>query len=468
MANETIAVPPELAAKAQEKGWPLDLVQQALAMGAGPAQIISYMDRGVTAEQARQIMAQQAGAGPAAAPPAAAQPGAAVEPSDEIKAKAEEKDWPLDLVRRALAAGGTEADLMNYMDMGVTAAQAEEFMAQGGGPQLDLSWMDTPTEWNTRAKVTKHGLTLEALNIGTYGVIPDHWPYKTEMPRGAVPIEGTEGMGYSIYEKQEVWSNICAALYEEAIQRRWRPATDVPWGTIEPLPDDLERAIGQICTYLSEKAQMHGDVIGRWEPEISYGYHEVKLYLATSVFEDARAVEVFRKRALSNGGGLGLQSPGWAFRSVVDSRNFTEMAVLQFVLQDSLTLAEYAFGEKYAKNPAEKYIFGHALQDKSRIVAYGIDHLKYVLLNRADRREEIQRYLDKGEGILAIDDRKDNATPAAWAIYFGGSKENIKEGMQVYRQMRKTFVRQYLDRLKWATLERAERLEPSLKAYLEA
>ena len=63
---------------------------------------------------------------------------------------------------------------------------------------------------------------------------------------------------------------------------------------------------------------MEADIIGRWEPEISYGYHEVKLYLATTVFENARAVEVFRKRALSNGGGLGLQSPGWGFRSVID------------------------------------------------------------------------------------------------------------------------------------------------------
>ena len=91
--------------------------------------------------------------------------------------------------------------------------------------------MDVPTEWNTRAKPTKHGLTLEAINIGKYGEIPDVWPYQTEMPRGAVPIPGVEGMGYSIFQKQEVWSDACAHLYEEAIQRRWRPATDVPWDT---------------------------------------------------------------------------------------------------------------------------------------------------------------------------------------------------------------------------------------------
>jgi hypothetical protein len=454
---DTVTIPDNLRAKAQEKGWPDDLVQQALAAGAGADQIIGYMDQGVTAEQARGFLAQQAG-------------GTGPEPSAEIMHAASLAGWPEDLVRRALGMGAAESDLINYMNMGVTAEQAEQFMGGGGGAgfQPDLSWMDVPTEWNTRARPTKHGLTLEAINIGKYGEIPDEWPYQTEMPRGAVPIPGVEAMGYSIYQKQEVWSDIAARLYEEAIQRRWRPATDVPWDSIEPLPDDLERAICQVCTHISEKEQMEADALGKWVPEISYGYHEIKLYLSTTVFENARAVEVFRKRALSNGGGLGIQSPGWGFRSIVDARNFTEMLVIQFVLQDSLTLAQYAYGEKYAKNAAEKYIFAHAMQDKARHLAYGITHLKYVMMHRADRREEMQRYLDKGEGMLLMDDKKDASTREAFAIYFGGGKDNIQEGLRIYEQMRRTFVEQYLARLKWATIERRDRLAAGLAKHLEA
>jgi hypothetical protein len=451
---DTITIPDNLRAKAQEKGWPEDLVQQALGAGASAEQIIGYMDQGVSAEQARGFLAAQAGGGP--------------ELSDAVKTAAALAGWPEDLIKTALAAGAAEQDLINFMNMGITADQAREFMAQGGGaPQLDLSWMQVPTEWNTRAKPTKHGLTLEAINIGKYGEIPDEWPYQTEMPRGAIPIPGVESMGYSIFQKQEVWADNCAALYEEAIQRRWRPATDVPWASLEPLPDDVERAICQICTHISEKEQMEADVLGRWEPDISYGYHEVKLYLATTIFENARAVEVFRKRALSNGGGLGVQSPGWGFRSVVDARNFTEMVSIQMVLQDSLTLAQYQYLEKYAKNPAEKYIAAHVLQDKARHVAYGISHIKYVMMHRSDRRDEIQRYLDKGEGMLLQDDKKDPATREAFAIYFGGGKDNIKEGLKIHDAMRKRHVEQYLARLKWATIERAERLDPRLRAYIQ-
>jgi len=471
MANETVTIPDHLRAKAEEKSWPLDLIQQALAAGATPEMLIQRMDQGISADQARQFLAARtAGDGPAAAATAAT----VAEPSEELKAKAAERGWGEDLLRRALQAGGAEADVMRYLDMGISAEQAEQFLAQGAargaggvGQQLDLSWMDVPTEWNTRARPTKHGLTLEAINIGRYGDIPDVWEHQTEMPRGAVAIEGVEAMGYSIYQKQEVWSDACAALYEEAIQRRWRPATDVPWTEIEPLPDDVERAICQLCTSFSERAQIQADILGRWEPEISYGYHEVKLYLATVIFEDARAVEVFRKRALSNGGGLGVQAPGWSYRSAVDARNFTEMATVSMVFQDSLTLAEYEYGEMYAKNPAEKFIFGHVLQDKARHLNYGVSHLKYVLLNRPERRDEMQRYLDKAEAMSMMDERKDASQREAYAIYFAGGKDRIEEGLGTYRQMRARGVQQYLARLRWATLDRRERLNPGLRAYIE-
>ncbi len=398
----------------------------------------------------------------------------AVEIPADLAARAKAVGWPDELVAQALAGGASPEDLTRYMSMGVTADQVREFMAAraGGagdepaGPQLDLSWMYIPTEWGTRAKPTKHGLTLDAINIGKYGDIPDVWEHQTELPRGAIPIPGVESMGYSVYEKQELWADNVGELYEEAIQRRWRPATDIPWDTLEPLPDDVERAICQICTHLSEKAQLEADVLAGWEPKLSYGYHEVKLYLSTTIFEGARHAEVFRKRALANGGGLGLQSPGWGFRSITDARSFTEMLIIQMVVQDSFTLTQYQYGEAFARNPAEQLIFRLAMQDKARHVAYGIAHLRYVLLHRMERRPELYRYLDKGEAMLVADDR-DSATREAFAILMSGSKDKIEEGLKLYEGLRRRQVQQYLDRLTWATIDRAEQLNPALRAYIQ-
>ena len=404
-----------------------------------------------------------------------AAPTMEIPPDLAVRAKA--VGWPDDLVLMLLGRGAQPADLTRYMSMGVTADQVREFIAQqgtagaqGGGlpaAQLDLSWMNVPTEWGTRAKPTKKGLTLDAINIGRYGDVPDVWEYKTEMPRGAVATAAMEAMGYTIYEKQELWSDNAAALYEEAIQRRWRPASDIDWASLQPLPDDLERAICQICTHFSEKGQLEADVIAGWEPELSYGYHEIKLYLATVIFEGARHAEVFRKRALSNGGGLGIQNTGWGFRSVTDARNFTEFVAVQMVLQDSFTLAQYEFCEVYMPHATEKLLFRLAMQDKARHIAYGLAHLKYVLLHRPDRRQELERYLDKGEAVLIMDE-KDTATREAFALLFAGGKDKIQDGLRLYDQLRRRQVQQYLDRLRWATIDRGKRLNPALRAYLPA
>ena len=404
--------------------------------------------------------------------------GTTVQVPADLAAKAEEKGWPLELLQHALTQGGQPDDLMRFMDMGVSPEQAQAFLAgppafrgrgfppPGQAPTLDLSWMNVPAEWGVRARPDKRGLTIEAINVGTYGEVPEVWEHQTEMPRGAVPIPDVESMGYSIYQKQEVWSENAASLYEEGIQRRWRPATDVPWDTMEPLPDDIERAVCQLCTHLSEKAQLEADVLARWLPEISYGYHEVKLYLAATISECGRHADVFRKRALANGGGLGIQSPGWGFRSIVDARNYSEMVVIQMVLHDGFTLAQLASGEAFAHNGAEKLIFRLAMQDKARHVAYGIGHLKHVLIHRPNRRQEMQRYLEKGESGLIVDDR-DTPTREALAILLGGGKERIHEGFRRLEDMRRRQVLDYLRRLEWATLEEhAERLHPELGRYV--
>jgi hypothetical protein len=128
---------------------------------------------------------------------------------------------------------------------------------------------------------------------------------------------------------------------------------------------------------------------------------------------------------------------------------------------------EYQVGEAFAPQAAEQLLFRLAMQDKARHIAYGIAHLKYVLLHRPERRQELERYLDKGEALLVADDR-DSATREAFAILMGGSKDNIYEGLKKYEEMRRRQVRQYLDRLRWATIEREQRLNPALRAYVQS
>src|SRR3989304_3496565 len=102
-------------------------------------------------------------------------------------------------------------------------------------PKLDLSWLDLEEghPWGLRAKPGKRGLTLDEIEIGAVGEVPEH----------------------------------TRLLYGEAGQRQWSSATDIPWHEIQPLPDDIERAMCQLCTFLTEVEFIAGDTPGQWLPQ---------------------------------------------------------------------------------------------------------------------------------------------------------------------------------------------------------
>ncbi|MXY46216.1 MAG: hypothetical protein F4Y44_04360, partial [Chloroflexi bacterium] len=52
----------------------------------------------------------------------------------------------------------------------------------------NLAWMKNTLQWGTRATPTKNGLTLDALNLGVYGDVPEFWDEQTRTPRRAVPV----------------------------------------------------------------------------------------------------------------------------------------------------------------------------------------------------------------------------------------------------------------------------------------
>jgi hypothetical protein len=465
----SIQVPADLAQVAEEKGIPLDLVRRGMALGFPPDAIKGQLAMpGVTAEAAEEFISAQEklrGEG-----------GEITVPPDLLEI-AEKHNWPESLVKRALALGAAPDFVAKQIEAGILPEQAERFIEQqeaarsGGLAQtLDLSWMKVPTEWGIRVRPQKKGLTVGMLNVSTYADIPDFWPYQTEMPRGAYPLAGVAPMGYSIYEKAELWSDNAADLYEEAIQRRWRPATDIPWNSIEPLSDEVERAMGQLCTHLCERGLLAGDIVGRWLPEMSYGYHEVKLYLSTAAFDYARQFEVFRKRAMCNGGGLGLQGPGYFHRAIIDARAWTEASTVLNILAASQVMGLLEIGAYAAHNEAESLICRMVMQDVGRQMAYGVGHLRYFLSKKIERRLEIHNYLNKAEAVWAFDDEKDVPLREALIILLGGGtkEEQITDGMAKLEYFRARWVRDYLGRLAAAGFpERKQKLHPSLKKYVE-
>src|SRR5260370_26819351 len=81
----------------------------------------------------------------------------------------------------------------------------------------DLGWMNQMGEWGVRAKPGNLGLRLKDIEIGSYGIIPEHGGAHCSMaPRGAVISDDLPSLGFTINEKAECWADNVAELYEEA------------------------------------------------------------------------------------------------------------------------------------------------------------------------------------------------------------------------------------------------------------
>ena len=329
------------------------------------------------------------------------------------------------------------------------------------------NWMNKTRQWGVRVKPGKAGLKLGDLNVGIYGETPTQWADQSRNPRGAVPRRGMPPVGYSVRDKAGLWADCAADLYEEAIQRRWAPATDVPWNTIEPLPDDVEHAVCQVCTELVGYANVDIETITGWQHQMSYGYHEVKQFLATASFDAARHYECFRKRALVNGGGLGLEGPGMVNRMILESRGgWTEAVVYLLVLRGAFTLTLYKYLGRNAHNDAERFIYGHALADKARHVTYALDHLKYAVAHTDDQLQVVRTLIAIGEGGLTRDLR-DPVLKEALVVIFGGGVARAGRGMAVYGEMMRDYVATYLAYCQWLGVPRdPARLPPPLNEYV--
>jgi hypothetical protein len=389
-----------------------------------------------------------------------------IEVPESLAQAAAEHGFPMEVVTEGLGLGVSAAFIERSIRGGMTAAAAHErfmnYKLLGGIPPLDMSWARVPTDRVPKPKPGPKGLRLADVEVGAYGFVPDRWQYETDLPRGAYPpMQDGVLASYTIYDKAEVWAESSRELYEDAIADRWASATDISWSTMEPLPDHIEQSICQLMTHWSEDALIACEVISGWLERISYGYHEVKLYLGTQVFDYARHAETFRKRALANGGGLGYQAPGQFHRAVFSAMKFTELMTYLMIRESFfLSLLERA-GLNLARNEAERKIYAYVAQDLKRHLRYELDHLKWYLQTQPRKRSTVGTWLARGEIMMAADLRANTAQREALILLLDDRPAAGKQKLDIIRREQ---LEDYSERLKEATiLRKPEEVAPALR-----
>ena len=224
-----------------------------------------------------------------------------------------------------------------------TVAQHQTYWERAKEAGFDLSWLNQLEE-------NVVGAEVEDVSDNLTGRVA-----------GSIPRPGVAKYGaYPFRTKKEVWGYNLRKLYEEFVSRQWSSATDIPWDTLEELPDDIEAAECQLATFFAQVEFVAADVPGRFIATMSPDYQEVRMALLGQVMDESRHLEVFRKRALANGGGLMrmIDSVTDVVGGSTDSaREYTELSTRLHIVGEGNVLTLFRLGELMAYNEAEKTIY---------------------------------------------------------------------------------------------------------------
>ena len=350
----------------------------------------------------------------------------------------------------------------------------EQLRKEIGAEDLDLSWLDKPAaKQGLRVVPGRRGLTLEDISVDAYGDPEEETRNHSGRMRGAAPREDAQHLARHWSNKAESWSDSAMMLYEEGLQRQWSSATDIPWEDMPELDEDLELAMSQLCTFLTQVEFIAGDVPAKFAPNISAEHFEVGLFLATQIMDEARHLDVFRKRALANGIGLLQAGPGAV--GLLTAESFIEMTATLHLVGEGFIQSMFRMGELFAHSEMDKRIFRLAAQDESRHVAFGVMHMKHLLTTEPERREEIHTYLDRMEGQVGSTPNQSGLTGGgdtseALAILLGGGKSEsqLNEGYKKLMGIRRRQFNEYVHRLDVVGLgDRRERLPERIRPYID-
>jgi hypothetical protein len=332
----------------------------------------------------------------------------------------------------------------------VAAADAGDhtrfFICKGGSAAA----LET-SDWGIRLPARESGPSLRDWFIGRREVPDDAPTYFGFVPRGAVVEPGMPDYPFRLNRRNDVWAENLADLYEQATSQQWHTGRDIPWERLQPLPDDLERAVCQAMTFLAENEYSALYIPAKFLPRINAQYIEAVLFLSTVINDEARHIEVFTKRALANGGGLQVATAltEWSLYSLFIQEDYFRSGFLLHVLGEGTFLELLEFIERHAPDPVTAEIVRRARLDEGRHVAYGIAHVREQLRAEPAREEELVAATEERSAVLQATSGANAALMEALAVLAGGGTgaAEMARGVEYVRSLFQSMAERRVHRL---------------------
>ena len=129
-------------------------------------------------------------------------------------------------------------------------------------------------------------------------------------------------------------------------------------------------------TYIAQNEYAALYVPSRFLHHVNPQFTEVLLWLSSHIYDEARHVEVFTKRAVAGGArSYALASTELSLRTLLDETDFSNAALLLNVLGEGTFLDLLRFVEHHAPDAATATAARLAHRDERRHVHFGIAHI---------------------------------------------------------------------------------------------
>lgn len=259
-------------------------------------------------------------------------------------------------------------------------------------------------------------------------------------PRNSLPEEGSPNYGFNLNYKEDLWNNNVSKLYEESKNTQWNTSVDIEWDDIPNYDKDMEFAIAQIMTYLTENEFSALYVPSKFIAKVSPYFYEIPIFLSSLINDEARHIEAFIKRANINGMGVQYSSiiTQNSLYTLYAENNYIKSSFLLHVMGEGTFVDLLNFLEKYTKDEPTKKLLRLVRVDETRHVRYGTNHIKEILKYNPNKvnilKEAVfkrKEYLDElnGESTLLIESM-------AFLAGGGTSYNQYKNGMELVSELK--------------------------------
>ena len=241
-------------------------------------------------------------------------------------------------------------------------------------------------------------------------------------PRGARIESGGPEFAFTLRHKRDVWARELGSIYKQATAGQWSAVRDIPWDRLPVLTPELEGAVAQIMTFLTENEFAALYVPARFLARIHPHYREVVEVLAMQIADEARHAEVFTRRAEAGGAGLGTTATSGqlSLQTLLEEPDFTTATFLLCVMGEGTFLTLLKFLGENAPDQVTATIARLAHRDEARHVAFGTEHLRYVLEREPERRSSLAAAVERRSRVLASVSGLSSQVHDALVILAGG------------------------------------------------